>query len=218
VTENAGPETAGTPRTSRARAIIVVTLGLVLTGVLVGVLWAWIAPSIHAVVAVNRAGERVHDYLGSESENFFIAPFLLLGLLNTVAVVAAVLVWLWRVHRGPGMVVGLCLGLMAAAAAAAGVGALLVRLRYGALDFDTVPLLANADHGLTYVIEAPPVFFARTPLQALATLLSPAAVAALVYALIAAGDARDDLGADPAADRPSSPLTVAPGAPEAAVS
>jgi hypothetical protein len=197
---------------------MVVTLGLVVTGVLVGGLWAWIAPSIHAVVAVNRAGERVHDYLGSESENFFIAPFLLLSLLNTVAVVATVLVWQWRAHRGPQMVVGLCVGLMGAAAAAAGVGAVLVLLRYGALDFDTVPLLANADHGLTYVIEAPPVFFARGPLQVVATLLSPAAVAALVYALIAAGNARDDLGADPAADQPPSPLTVAPGAPEAAVS
>jgi Protein of unknown function (DUF2567) len=218
VTEHVEPDSVGTSRPSRARAIIIVTLGLVVTGVLVGGLWAWIAPSIHAVVAVNRAGERVHDYLGSESENFFIAPFLLLGLLNTVAVVASVLVWQWRVHRGPGMVVGLCLGLMAAAAAAAGVGALLVRLRYGALDFDTVPLLANADHGLTYVIEAPPVFFARAPLQAIATLLSPAAVAALVYALVAAGTARDDLGAYPSVDQLSDPLTVAPGAPEAAVS
>jgi Protein of unknown function (DUF2567) len=218
VTENAGPETAGTPRTSRARAIIVVTLGLVLTGVLVGALWAWIAPSIHAVVAVNRAGERVHDYLGSESENFFIAPFLLLSLLNTLAVVATVLAWQWRAHRGPQMVVGLCVGLITAAAAAAGVGAVLVLLRYGALDFDTVPLLANADHGLTYVVEAPPVFFGRGPLQVVATLLSPAAVAALVYALVAAGTGRDDLGAYPAADQPSPPLTVAPEAPEAAVS
>jgi hypothetical protein len=217
VTENAGPETAGTPRTSRARAIIVVTLGLVLTGVLVGALWAWIAPSIHAVVAVNRAGERVHDYLGSESENFFIAPFLLLSLLNTVAVVATVLVWQWRAHRGPQMVAGLCVGLMGAAAAAAGVGAVLVLLRYGALDFDTVPLLSNADHGLTYVVEAPPVFWGRGP-QVIATLVSPAAVAALVYALVAAGTARDDLGGYPSADPPSRPLAVAPGAPEAAVS
>ncbi len=218
MTEHAEPETVGAPLTSGARAIIVVTVGLAVTGALVGGLWAWIAPSIHAVVALNRAGERVHDYLGNESENFFIAPFLLLGLMNTVAVVAAVLVWLWRAHRGPEMVVGLCIGLMVATAAAAGVGALLVRLRYGALDFDTVPLLANADHGLTYVIEAPPVFFARAPLQVVVTLLSPAAVAALVYALIAAGNPRDDLGAYPSADQPSNPLTVAPGAPEAAVS
>jgi Protein of unknown function (DUF2567) len=212
------PATAGAPRSSRARAIVVVTLALGAAGVLVGGLWACTAPPIHAVVAVNHAGERVHDYLGNESENFFIAPFLMLGLLNTVAVVAAVLVWLWRAHRGPGMVVGLCLGLMGAATAAAGVGVLLVRLRYGVLDFNTVPIFSNADHGLTYVIEAPPVFFARAPLQVVATLLSPAAVAALVYAVIAAGTARDDLGAYPRAGQPSNMLAVAPDAPEAALS
>ena len=62
------------------------------------------------------------------------------------------------------------------------------------------------------------MFFARAPLQVAATLLSPAAIAALVYALIAAGNARDDLGGWPSADQPSNPLTVAPDAPEAAVS
>lgn len=80
-------------------------LGLSATGVLVGGLWAWIAPPIHAVVAITRAGERVHEYLGSESQNFFIAPFMLLGLLSVLAVVASALMWQWREHRGPQMVV-----------------------------------------------------------------------------------------------------------------
>jgi hypothetical protein len=72
--------------------------------VLIGGLWAWIAPAIHGVVAVDHTGERVHDYLGAESEHFFVAAFLMLGLLSVVSVVAPVLVWQWREHRGPGMV------------------------------------------------------------------------------------------------------------------
>jgi len=66
------------------------------------------------------------------------------SLLGVLAVVTSVLAWQWREHRGPEMVVGLCIGLVAAAAVAAGVGALLVRMRYGALDFDTVTLAGLA--------------------------------------------------------------------------
>ncbi|ETW26412.1 hypothetical protein MGAST_24095 [Mycobacterium gastri 'Wayne'] len=202
----AGPESSGADRASRKSAAITVVLGLSLTGVVIGALWAWVAPPIHAVVALTRAGERVHDYLGEESQNFFIAPFLMLGLSGVVAVVAAVLVWQWRQYRGPGMVVALSVGLVGAAAAAAAVGALLVRLRYGALDFDTVPL-ASGDHSLTYVTQAPPVFFAWRPALVEATLLSPAAIASLVYALIAAGTARDDLGRCPAGEQASNAPT-----------
>ncbi|QUR69716.1 DUF2567 domain-containing protein [Mycobacterium spongiae] len=191
-------------------------LGLVAAGLVVGGLWAWLAPSIHAVVAINRAGERVHDYLGTESQNFFVAPFLLLGLLSVLAVVASVLVWQWREHRGPGMVVALSIGSMAAAAAAAALGALLVRLHYGVLDFDTV-LLAASDHSLTYVTQAPPVFFAHRPLQMVATVVMPAAIASLVYALIAAGTARDDLGGYPPAEPPSDKTPAEPEASQPAV-
>lgn len=210
-------EPAGHRSMWRTRTILAVVLGLSATGVLVGALWAWIAPAIHGVVAVTRSGERVHEYLGSESQNFFVAPFLLLGLLGVVAVVASVLAWQWREHRGPGMAVGLAIGSAAAAAVAAAVGALLVRLHYGALNFDTVTL-ATGDHSLTYVRQAPPVFFARQPLQIAATLMSPAAAASLVYALLAAGSARDDLGAYPADEPPSTVLTGTSGAPEASVS
>ncbi len=120
-------------------------------------LWAWIAPPIHAVVAVSRKGERVHDYLGNESQNFFVAPFLLLGLLGVVAVVAPVVVWQWRDHRGSGMVAALTVGLIGAAAAAAGVGALLVLLRYG--DWISTLWRSVSRTQVTYVSQAPPVFF-----------------------------------------------------------
>ena len=40
-----------------------------------------------------------------------------------------------------------------------------------------------------YVVEAPAVFFGHSPLQIAATILLPAAVAALVYALLAVATA-----------------------------
>lgn len=199
------------------RTIVAVVLCLSAAGVVAGALWAWIAPPIHAVVAVTRGGERVHEYLGSESQNFFVAPFLLLGLLGVAAVVASVAAWQWREQRGPGMAVGLAIGSAAAAVVAAGVGALLVRLHYGALNFDTATL-SSGDHSLTYVRQAPPVFFARQPLQIAATLMSPAAAASLVYALLAAGSARDDLGAYPAGQPESTAFNETSEAPEASVS
>lgn len=195
-------------KATRTKALLKVAVRVAASGLLVGALWAWIAPSIHAVVAISRKGERVHDYLGSESQNFFVAPFMLLGLLGVVAVVAAVAAWQWREHRGPEMVGALAVGLIGAASVAAGVGALLVRLRYGALDFNTVAL-SSGDHSLTYVQEAPPVFFGHSPLQIAATLLVPTGIGSLIYALIASGAVRDDLGADSAINW-QSPTAVPP--------
>lgn len=210
---------AHTTRTLPARVIALAGLAPVATGVLVGALWAWIAPPIHAVVALTRAGERVHDYLGNESQHFFDAPCLMLGLLTVLAVVAAALAWQWRARRGPGMVVALATGLLTAAAVGAATGAALVRIRYGALNFDAVPLPKGPSvtgPSVAYVIQAPPVFFASDALRIALTLLWPAAIAALVYSVLAAADARDDLGAIPPRDRSSDALPVgAVNAPEA---
>ncbi|BBZ44457.1 DUF2567 domain-containing protein [Mycobacterium parmense] len=214
MTAPAGPQLSGPPdpvsRSSRTRAIVVAVCGSAATGVVLGGLWAWIAPPIHAVVAMTKAGERVHDYLGDESQHFFDAPCLMLGLLTVLAVVAAVLAWQWRGHRGPGMAVGLTIGLAAAATAASATGAALVRLRYGALNFDAVPLPAGHP-SVAYVYQAPPVFFSDAPAQVAITLLWPAAIGALVYAVLAAADARDDLGAHPLSGRASN--TLEPHAP-----
>ena len=201
----------GAPRTSRRRAIAAIVAGLLPAGVLVGGLWAWLAPPIHGVVALTHDGERLHDYLGGESDHFFVAAFLMLGLLNVVAAVAAVLAWQWRPHRGPGMVAGLCTGVAIAAAAAIGVGVLLVHLRYGTVDFAGLPV--SHDHPLHYFTEAPPVFFDRSGLQIACTLLLPAATAALVYAVPVAATGRDDLGGYPAVE-PTYPQTAsAPSSP-----
>lgn len=213
MTRFSGPYFPRALRTPRLRAPVAVIAGLTLCGVIVGGLWAWIAPPVHGVVALTRGGQRVHDYLGNEADHFFVAAFLLLGLLGVVAVVAPVLVWQWRVHRGPGMVIGLLIGLTGAAAAAAAVGVVVVRHRYGSPDLGTVPL--SADDPVSYFVQAPPVFFGHTSAQVAATLLLPAALATLVYALPVAATARDDLGAGPVAesDQPPGEAMVAAGEP-----
>lgn len=189
-------QVSGAPRISRRRAAITVAAGLLPVGALVGALWAWLAPPIRGAVALTHSGGRLHEYLGSEADHFFVAAFLMFGLLNVVAAVAAVLAWQWRPHRGPGMVAGLCTGVVIAAGVAVGVGVLLAHLRYGTPNFAAAPV--SPDHPLYYITEAPSAFFGPSRLQSACTLLLPAATAALVYAVPVAATARDDLGGYPA--------------------
>jgi hypothetical protein len=196
------------PRLSKRRAVLIAVAGLTVAGVFVGALWAWLAPPIHGVVALTKSGERVKAYLGNEADHFFIAAFLIVGMLSALAVIAAVLLWQWRAHRGPAMVAALAIGAATAAGAAAGVGAVLVRWRYGAVDIATAPV--SPEHRVHYMVEAPAVFFGHSPLLVAATVLFPAAAAALVYALLVVSTQRDDLGAWPPVDQPviGPPVTV----------
>ncbi|HJT96255.1 MAG TPA: DUF2567 domain-containing protein, partial [Mycobacterium sp.] len=109
------------PRISRRTAAVIVVAGLAVAGAAVGALWAWLAPPVHGVVALTRDGERIRAYLGNESDHFFVAAFLVVGMLGVLAVVAATLAWQWRPHRGPVMVAALTIGSAVAAGAAAGV-------------------------------------------------------------------------------------------------
>jgi Protein of unknown function (DUF2567) len=126
-----------------------------------------------------------------------------------------VLVWQWRAHRGPVMVAALTIGSAAATGATAGIGALLVHWRYGTIDVAGAPV--TPEHRVHYVIEAPAVFFGHSPLLIAASVLLPVAIALLVYALLAASTARDDLGAWPPAEEPvfSQPLTAESALPSA---
>ena len=203
------------PRVSRRRAAVTVVVGLAVAGALLGALWAWIAPPIHGVIALTKGGDRVHAYLGNESDNFFVAAFLLVGLAVALAVVSAVLVWQWRPHRGPVLAAALTIGSAAATGAAAGVGALIVRSRYDVIDIAGAPI--SPEHRVHYATEAPPVFFAHSPLLIAASILFPAAMAALVYALIAVSTSRDDLGGwppeEPVVPRPVTADGALPSAP-----
>lgn len=185
------------PRFSGRAAAVAVVAGLAAAGTLVGALWAWMAPPIHGVVALTKSGLRVHTYLGDEADHFFVAAAMMIGILSSVGVVAAVLIWQWRAYRGPGTVTALWIGGVGAAAAAAGVGAALVHWRYGSVVFETAPV--TQENRVYYFTEAPAVFFGHAPLQIAATLLFPGALAALVYSLLAAATPRDDLGAWPPA-------------------
>lgn len=196
------------PRISRSRAAAMVLVGLTVGGAAIGALWAWIAPPIHGVIALTKSGDRVHAALGSESDNFFVSAFLLVGMVAVLAVVSAVLVWQWRPHRGPVLCAALVIGSAAAAGAAAGVGALIVRARYDVIDIAGAPI--SPEHRVHYVTEAPPVFFAHSPMVIAASILFPVAMAALVYALIAVSTSRDDLGAWPPVQpiSPHQPVTA----------
>ena len=188
------------PRISPVRAAITVVAGMALAGVLVGAVWVWLAPGIRGVVALTDDGDRVQAYLGNESEHWFTAAALVVGLLSVLAIVGAVLVWQWRVHRGPLQATALAAGSVVAAAVAAGVGALGAHLRYGSVDVAGAPV--SQENRVHYVVEAPAVFFGHSPLMVAATLLLPAAVAATTYLLCAVSTSRDDLGGWPPVEYP----------------
>lgn len=203
------------PRISRRRAALTVTAALAAAGALLGALWAWLAPPAHGVVALTESGNRIRAYLGNEADHFFVAAFMLVGLTSVLAVVAAVLVWQWRAHRGPVLAAALSIGAAAAAGAAAGVGAVIAHWRYGTVDVDAAPV--SPESRVHYIVEAPSVFFGHSPLLVAMTLLFPAAAAALVYTLIAVSTARDDLGAwppeEPQAPHPVTTESALPSAP-----
>lgn len=200
------------PRTRRATAAGAVALGTAAGGAGIGALWAQLAPPIRGVVVLTRSGEHVQAYLGDEAEHFFVAPFLLIGMLTVLAVLAAATAWQWVAHRGPAMVGALSTGMIAAAVLAMLTGGRLVDRRYGVVDVDTAPV--SPDHRVHYFADAPPVFFGHTPLQIAATVLLPAAVAALTYGLCATWAVRDDLGSHPRVDAPAGAgVTSGGGAP-----
>ena len=171
---------------------LMVTVGMAVAGGAAGAVWTLLAPPVHSVVVVTKSGKRVHEFLGNEADHYFDSAVMMSGLLIGLGVISAVLVWQRRQRRGPAMTIGLTAGGLTAAAAAAGTGAGLARLRYGHIDIEGVP----ADHKVHYFTEAPSVFFGHSPLQVLTILLLPAAAATLTYAMMAAASAYDDLGVD----------------------
>ena len=179
----------------RPRALLWVVLGLASAGVVIGALWAGLAPPVHGAVALTNAGERAHAYLGTEADHFFVAAAMMLGMLTVLATVSAVAVWQCRAHRGPAMVAALSTGIALAALVAAGVGTGLARMRYGVVDFDAAPV--SPEHRVHYFTEAPSVFFGSSVLQMATGVLVPVAVAALSYALLTVSALRDDLGGYP---------------------
>lgn len=184
------------PRRSNLAAAVIVVAALGFCGALLGVLWSRIAPPIHTITALTKSGQQVQAFRGTDADNLFVAAAILIGLLSMLAIFSSVLVWQWRAHRGPALAAALWIGQMVAGATAAGVGAALVHWRYGTPDRQGLQL--SPQNRVHYFTEAPPVFLAQSPLQIAVTLLLPAALAALVYSLMAAAAPGDDLGSWPA--------------------
>ena len=112
-------ETIAPPKLSHRAAALRVVVGLTLAGALGGLLWAYLAPPVDAVVALTKKGQRIHGYFGDESDRVFLGGALAVGFLTVIAVVAATVVWQWRAHRGPLLAGALALGNVAAAGALA---------------------------------------------------------------------------------------------------
>jgi hypothetical protein len=96
------------------------------------------------------------------------------------------------------MAAALWIGQIVAGAMATGSGAVLAHWRYGTADHQRVVLFP--ENRVHYFTEAPGVFVGHGPLQIAIMLLLPAALAALVYSVLAVGAPRDDLGGWPAVD------------------
>ena len=184
-------------RSHRAAALWVVA-GLTAGGAIVGAVWAAIAPPIHTITALTKAGDRVDGVLGKEADNLFVSAAMMIGLLTMLAVISAVLVWQWRAHRGPVMAAALWIGQIVAGAMATGSGAVLAHWRYGTADHQRVVLFP--ENRVHYFTEAPPVFLGHSAFQIALTLIMPSALAALVYALMTVATPRDDLGGWPPQD------------------
>ena len=198
------------PRRSRLAAALTVVAGLTGCGLVVGAVWAALAPPIHTITALTKSGERVDGFLGKEADNLFVSAAMMIGMLTMLAVVSAVLVWQWRAHRGPAMVAALWIGQITAGAVASATGALLAHWRYGTADNKGVVLFP--ENRVHYFTEAPPVFLGHSVFQIAVTLMFPAAIGALAYALMTVATPRDDLGGWPPQDphhRPS--LGESPG-------
>lgn len=191
------PEVAATPRVSRRTAMVRVVGALIVAGLLIGALWAWIAPPAQAAVVLNKAGERITGYIGNESEHVFLSAAIMVGLLSVLGATAGTAAWKWRDHRGPEMVAALSVGLLAAAGIATGVGAALARLRYGVVDVAGAPV--TPEHRVHYVTEGPAVYFGHSPWQIAVTLMVPVGIGAFAYAFGALSTSSDDLGAYPPA-------------------
>ena len=182
---------------TRTDAALKIVVGLVISGAILGTVWAAIAPPIHTITGLAKSGDRVDGFLGREADNVFVASAMFIGLLCMLGVVTAVAVWQWRAYRGPLMVIALWIGMAAAGGAAAGTGVALAHWRYGTSDHKGVPL--SPENRIAYFTEAPPVFMGHSILQVAVTLLLPAALAVLVYGLMVVATPRDDLGGWPPA-------------------
>jgi hypothetical protein len=151
------------------RPVAAVVVGLAVLGAILGVVWAWWSPPVPAGVNLPGGLER------QESKSFISADVRFIVLVALVGVVAAIGAWLMRSARGPWMAVGLTVG--------------------GLLGAWLTGAVGNAVGGGTD--DAPVNHLIRhleLHMQITGGYFFEAAIAVLVYSLLVAFAADDDLG------------------------
>ncbi|MFD4293937.1 DUF2567 domain-containing protein [Rhodococcus sp. NPDC058532] len=170
---------------AEVRSAARVVAGVVVTSALAGIGWGLLAPAQHFLVvssggATSLTGESTHQFDA-------VALFLCLGAI--LGVLSAVAVWSIRAYRGVAQVIGLVLGSVVGASAAALVGLGVAQLRFPGVDDLEVGQIVPATPGLGTVM----------------ALIAQPFAAALVYLLLVSLSPRPDLGVEavaPAAEAP----------------
>ena len=163
---------------SQVRAAARIVAALLLVGVLAGLVWALLVPAQHFLV-VTPDGRGVS--LTGESSHQFDAVALFVCIAAVVGLVSAVAAWQWRSARGPTLYAGLLLGSILGAAAMAGIGESVARLRYPAPDSPAVDSVVAISPGLGTLV----------------VLIVQPLVASFVVLVIASINPLDDLGSSP---------------------
>jgi hypothetical protein len=163
------------PPTTRWRAIAALFAALLLVGVALGAIWSAWSPATPAAILLPAGTQ------ADETENFTAADGRFALLTGVVGILAGVLAWSLRSHRG---------ALVAAALAAGGLG--------GSLLTDVVGRLIRGD-GPKYSCgssQSPLHCTAHLPLsvQMHGLLFLEAGLAVLIYSMFVAFAADDDLG------------------------
>ncbi|MCD2196419.1 DUF2567 domain-containing protein [Actinomycetospora endophytica] len=169
------------------RTVIIVVAG----GLLLGVLWALVAPGQETVTTASGATAG----LAAESDHVFDATAVFFLLASAYGVVVGALAWRVRSRRGPVMLVGIALASTAAAWVAARIGTLLA----GPLtDRNPVGVLLDRAEASASGTPGPPIPATLTTVPAAIgsfwTVVGAGVGAVLAYLLCAIALGTDDLG------------------------
>ena len=136
-------------RQIRLRTAIVIAATIAGVSVLVGVLWAFLAPAEHLLVVSEGRGVA----LTGESLHQFDASAVFIWLAQIVGVLTAVAAWLARLSRGPYALGGLIVGSVAGTGLMALVGSGVTKLRFPTADNPAVgEIIARAPNVGTLLV------------------------------------------------------------------
>lgn len=173
------------------RQLIWLLAGLLLAGVLIGVIWGLWAPRDQI-----RVVDGGYALLNLNEEARVGGDVVLLLMLTAAAVLASVGSWIAGPRRGLVTLVTLAVGLFAAGFVAWGVGVLVS------------PAPTSAE-----LAKVGTVIFVQQHLHSVATLMVPAAIAALLYLLISLFSGYDDLSRRSERARLAAETSVVAGVP-----